>query len=491
MRFAQHAWLLAALLTVTVHGQTATNSFRPLALRDCIQTALQHNRDIQIERFSPVISRLTLDGSYSYYDPNFTVGSAGAPIGHSSDSGVETYTANAGFTGTLPTGMKYSLSGDYVNRFGPNSESFDTSIGLSISQPLLKDFWIDQGRLNIQVNKQNLKVSAFGVDFVVMTTISQVEQAYYELIFARENVRVGEKLLEVRQRFFAETKRKVEVGSSAQLDLQLAQSQVATVQAALIQARNQVMLAENALKTLMGDDFVNSVGLVLLPTDTLLVMPENPVLPESWQRGLAHRPDLAQLRVSLDIASLNLKFNYNQLFPTFDLVAGYGLRGSSAFSTNPVSSASASSTLGQIRRGENPNDLIGVLFSVPLTRTGERANYKISQESKARAAVQVKKLEELVLRQIDDATKNVKTSLESVAATREATLYAQAALDAEEKKLAAGKSTPFVVLSLQGDLATAQTAEIRAKANYNQALSQLYFAEGSTLERNKVTVEIK
>ena len=489
MRFAPQAWLLSALLAATVHGQTATNSFRPLALRDCIQTALQHNRDIQIERFSPVISRLTLDGSYSYYDPTFSVGSAGAPIGHSSDSGVETYPASAGFSGTLPTGLRYGLSGDYVNRFGPNKETFDTSIGLSITQPLLKDSWIDQGRLNIQVNRQNLKLTDYGVDFVVMNTISQVEQAYYELIFARENVRVEEKLLEVRQRFFAETKRKVEVGASAQLDLQLAQSQVATVQAALIHARNQVQLDENALKTLMGDDFVSSVDLVLLPTDALLVMPENPVLAESWQRGLAQRPDLAQLRVSLDIASLNLKYSYNQLFPTFDLVAGYGLRGSTALTTNSL--ASASSTLGQIRRGENPNDLIGVLFSVPLTRTGERANYKISKESKARAMVQVKKLEELVLRQIDDAAKNVKTSLESVTATREATLYAQAALDAEEKKLAAGKSTPFVVLSLQGDLAAAQTAENRAKVNYNQALSQLYFAEGSTLNRNKVTVEIK
>ena len=510
MRLKTQCCVLFCSLAVAASGQTGTNNYRPLSLQDCIQAALLHNRDIQIERFNPIVAGLTLDGSYGRFDPAFSAGTrhsftqSGGSYNSSINANIsggtdESYSANAGFSGTLPSGMTYTLSGSYQNDWGVRTgtpfESFGTSVGLSIDQPFLKNFWIDANRMTIRINKQTLKFSIYGVDYVVMNIIAQVQQAYYELIYARENVRVQEKLLEVRQRFLDETRRKVEIGASPQLDIQLAQSQVANVQASLIQARNQVGLDENVLRTLMGDNFVGSVGAVLLPADGLLVLPETIDLPASWQRGVTKRPDLAQMRVNLDIAAINLKYTFNQLFPALDLVASYGLKGSTSWSSNStsgaVSPASASATLGQIRGSDNPSDMIGVLFSVPLTRTTDRANYRISKENKAKALVQFKKQEELVLRQIDDATKNVRASLESVAAIRKATEYAEAALAAEEKKLTAGKSTPFVVLQLQGDLAAAQTAEIRAKANYNQALAQLYFAEGTTMERSKVSVEIK
>lgn len=491
--------LLLLGLALNTQGQTLTNESRPLSLQDCMQAALLHNRDIQIERFEPVFRQLDLKGSYGYYDPAFksgvehgftrTAGSYNSMLGVTTPGfSDESYSASAGFTGYLPSGMSYSLSGDYRNDFG-SSESFNTFVGISITQPLLKDFWIDAGRLAIKVSKHSLKFSELGVEYVVMNVMAQVQDAYYELIYAREFVRVEEKLLQVRQRYYDETKRKVEVGTLPQLEEKLAQSEVAKVQAALISARNNVELRQNALKTLLGDDFVSSVGVTIIPTDSLMVLPETMNLQESWQRGLSKRPDVAQTRVTVQIAEANLKYRWNQLFPALDFVASYGLRGVSTSSSNRLSSAS--DTLGQIRGFNNPSEAIGVIFSMPIGRVNERASYASSKESRAQAMIKLKKLEELVLRQIDDAVKNVKTSLESVAATRLAREYAQAALEAEEKKLAAGRSTLYVVLQLQGDLAATASAELRAKANYNQALAQLYFVEGTTLDRSRFTLEIK
>lgn len=508
MQITRASWFLWPLLVAALHGQTVTNQSRSVSLQECIEMALLHNRDIQIERFNPVISRLTLEGSYSYYEPRLTMGSQGAPIGHSHSrsfggydpitglptpgTSQETYMANANFSGALPSGMTYSLGSSYNNNFGTSGgrefDNFRTALSISINQPLLKNFWTDLGRTTIQVNKKNLKITELGVDYVVMNVVAEVQQAYYELIYARGNVTVQEKVLEAKQRFYNETKRKVEIGTLPQLEEKLAQSQVARVQSDLISARNSVALAENALKGLLGDDFLSSVGIAVVPSDAMIVVPEAVNVAESWQRGLAKRPDVMQMKLDIAKADLDLKYRRNQLFPALDLFASYGLSGRS-----PTSGTigSATETLGQIRGSENPSDTIGVIFSVPLTRTAERSNYKASKETRAQTILKLKRLEEQVLRQIDDAIKTTRTALERVTATREATVYAQAALEAETKKLEAGKSTPYVVLQLQSDLGTTASAEIRAKADYNQALSKLLFYEGTILERCKLAVEVK
>jgi len=499
MRLKTLCGLSLCVSVLAASGQTnmTTPKTVSLSMKECVQLALLHNRDLQIQRFNPAIARLTLNGSYSYYEPTFSgnvqhsrqvSGSTYNPsIGiQQADSDLQRYDTSLDLSGKLPMGMSYDLSGNYDNTWGiAKGGAFQTyapSMGASVTQHLLRDSWTDQGRTTIEVSKRDLKKTELGVDYTVMDVLTRVQAAYFELIYARDNVKVEEKLLEVRERFYRETKRKVEVGTLPPLEEKLAQSQVAKVKADLILARNTVELDENTLKSLLGDDFVSSVGTTLVPSDSLVVVPETFELAESWRRGLAQRPDLTQLKLDVERADLDLKYRYNQLFPSLDLKAGIGLKG------NDPTSAGA---FGQMRSRSNPNDLLEVIFSVPLTRTAERANYRASKLKRAQANVLVKQLEEAILKSIDDAVKNVRTKLESITATREATVYAQAALEAEEKKLVAGKSTAYVVLQLQSDLATAAAAEIRAKADYNIALAQLYFVEGSALERNKLAIEIK
>ncbi|MCX6905968.1 MAG: TolC family protein [Verrucomicrobia bacterium] len=505
MRLKTLCGLSLCVSALAAYGQTnaTTPKTVSLSMKECVQLALLHNRDLQIQRFNPAIARLTLNGSYSYYEPTFSgnvqhshrVSGAGynSSLGLTlTGTDVQSYdttmdlSGSMDLSGKLPMGMSYDLNTSYDNTWGFAQggpvRSYSPSMGASLTQHLLRDFWTDQGRTTIEVSKRDLKKTELGVDYTVMDVLTKVQTAYYELIYARDNVKVEEKLLEVRERFYRETKRKVEVGTLPPLEEKLAQSQVAKVKADLILARNTVALDENTLKSLLGDDFVSSVGTTLAPSDSLVVVPETFELAESWRRGLAQRPDLTQLKLDVERADLDLKYRHNQLFPSLDLKAGIGMRG------NDPSSAGA---FGQMRSLSNPNDLLEVIFSVPLTRTAERANYRASKLKRAQANVLVKQLEEAILKSIDDAVKNVRTKLESITATREATVYAQAALEAEEKKLVAGKSTAYVVLQLQSDLATAAAAEIRAKADYNIALAQLYFVEGSALERNKIAIEIK
>lgn len=519
-------WLLIVLAAspLVAADPSVTNALpsRRLTLEQCLLLALQQNHALQIERLNPEIARGTLMASRGYYDPVFLADARRSSL---TDSGgydpadfsrdavyeAQSQVVEMGLTGFLPSGLTYSLSGHYATSTGTRNlrtfDSYNLFAGAAVQQPLLKNSWIDQGRMLIRVNKRNLKITELGVIYQTLSVLNQVQQAYSELLFSREAVKVQERLVLTREHFLAGIQRQMVNGMMAVPDEQLAQSQLAVAEAGLITSRNLMALAQNALRQLLSEG-TNRAGGSLEPADQLIAVPARFDLQESWSRGLASRPDLAQLRQDLEKADIARKYWLNQLFPSLDLVAGYGRRGASTDQQPPpdlVSNddlpvylqyfpagdarASATAAFNQLGSGQNPNDFIGVVFSVPLGLVKERGNYRASQRVKAQAALLVRQQEELALREIADALSMARSSLERVAATRRASGFARAALASEERRLTGGKSTLFFVLQLQRDLATAQTAEARAKADYNKALSQLHFAEGSLAERQQIRFE--
>jgi outer membrane protein TolC len=233
----------------------------------------------------------------------------------------------------------------------------------------------------------------------------------------------------------------------------------------------------------LSDAYTNKWATVsILPTDKLVAIPQVYNLQESWRKGLAQGPAIQQLRLGLDIDKEQVRFARNQLFPRLDAIGSYGYNGSSK---------EFSGALDQIRNGDNPFWSVGGQFSMPLSLTRERNNLKIAKASLERATLGVKQNEQGILITIENDIGNAQSNFERVSATREARLYAEAALDAEQKKLQNGKSTSFVVLQLQKDLTDARSAEIRALTDYNISLAQLALDEGSVLERRNVNISWK
>lgn len=510
-RWGRNVAALLALLCAAGSAEVRADTNvvqKVVALEECIRTALIQNRALQIERLNPEIARANLGVSYGYYDPVFTVD---ARKENTSDSGgfdpadfsrdaiydAESEILKAGFTGFLPTGMSYTLGADYANSFGArnglNFDSYKLFAGITVRQPLLRNAWIDQGRYTIRVNKQNLKITELGVHFVALDVINRVQQAYYEFAQTHERLQVQEDLLRARSQALSGTRRRLQQGLATLPDQQLAQSQAATAEAAVSFARTSVILAENELRTQLGDAFTNQVHTRLIPAHRLLLVPIPFDLEESWQRGLERRPDLAQLRREVEKADLNLKFRRNQLFPSLDLVASYGRRGASVAQMAPPleARASARDAFDQISDGDAPSDMVGILFSVPLGIVSERANYRAGKELKAQAHLLLKQREEWVLREISDAFHTARTTLETARATQRAVEFSQATLEAEERRLSGGTSTLFFVLQYQSELVNAQIAEIRARADYSKAISQLGFAEASLLDRHGFSVEFR
>jgi outer membrane protein TolC len=516
-----------------VSGQTNAVEPRKLTLEDCIQVALEHNLDVTIKRFNPEVSRFTLRAAYGYYDPSFAVSgghdSSVSPGGIDpqgrlySGTEMQINTFNSSLSGMLPWGTTYSFGAQASDAYGlqpgaalgpanvvTNSfvdintrqtisflstnystvparrffQSVNGGVGLaSFTQPLLKNSWVDNARLQIFLDKRNLKITELDLRAQVMNSITAVEQAYYNLIFSQENIVVQRKALELAEQLLAENRKRVQVGTLAPLDEKQAESQAAASRADVLAALGTEGTQQRVLKSLLSDEYSNWKDVSVQPVEQLLAVPQHFDLQESWSKGLSLRPDLLQQKLALEKQGYIVKFQKNQMFPELDLV---GTAGYSASSTTSFDDA-----LGQIGARDNPYWTVGGQMTFPLGNHNARNTYKAAKLTREQIGLQLRQLQQNILIQIEDAIAVAKTAFQRAGATREARVYAEAALDAEQKKLENGKSTSFQVLSLQRDLTTARSTEIRALADYNIALANVAVNEGTTLERRHVKLEVR
>jgi outer membrane protein TolC len=487
--------LILAVLTMAA-GATAQNDapqIRNVSLVDCVQEALEHNLDLQIERYYPKRRALDLEGAYGAWDPAATFsgqhnysrsgGGFSEIIGTNTPSFVtdrDTFTAGLG--GVVPWGMDYNLFGQIgESQFQPNDQT-GGRVGFELTQPLLKNFWIDATRLRIAVLKLTLKQSDLGVRLRIMQIVNNTEQAYYDLIAGRENVKVQEQGVKLAEQLLSENKKRVEVGTMAPLDEKQAESQAAARRTDLLSALQTLSEAENLLRTLISDNYREIRNYRLVPTETLSAPPQQFNVQESWRRGLEQRPEFLQAKLTLEQQGFQVKYDYNQLFPQLNVFGGY------AHSAGGSGIREYSEGFSEFRQGNQPSHYYGGSISIPLSNRSARSTYKSSKLEKERLTLELRRLERTILLGIDDSVTRARTSFERVDSTRQARLYAESALDAEQKKLQNGKSTSFQVLQLQRDLTAASSAEIQALADYNKSLSNLALGEGTTLERRGIEV---
>jgi outer membrane protein TolC len=491
--------ILMVLAGAVAMAQAETNApeIRKMSLDDCVQSALEKNLDLRIARFNVPEALADLQGAYSGYDPtwttkgehDFNLSGGGYNSAISAVTPATSSDQNGGSTslsGTSPWGLNYTLQGNIAETYGRSSSgSFDSSSGsasIILQQHLLKNFWIDSTKMTIQVNKNRVKYTEQGLKQTIMATVTTVEQAYYDLIAARENVTVQEKAVELAQQLVAENKKRVEVGALAPLDEKQAESQAATSQADLIAARTTLATQENTFKHLLSDDYVSLTKVGVQPTASLAAPIQMFDRHLSWSKGLGQRPDLLQARLDIEKQGVTLKYNYNQFSPV-DLDGLWAAGGST---TREFSDA-----LFQIENGSRPFYSYGAQLIFPLANVGARATFKKSKLELERLKLTLKNLEQNIMLAIDNDIRQAQSGYERAAATKAAREYATDALDAEQKKLESGKSTTYTVLQMQRDLTAARGAEIQALATYNKALAQLSLDEASTLERLAIKVELK
>jgi len=491
-----------------------------LTLNEAIRRTLENNNDIEVSRDNVRLAETTLQSLEGVYDPLITlapqfslvrtprVNSVGetttpsfVPIQQTSFSITPALTKQFSTGGGQYQFFFNSLRGTSNQGFVRLSPFYSTEIGATFTQPLFRNRSIDQFRHDIRVQSKRLTQTDADFRLQVINVISQVQFAYWELVFARRNEQNQLSNVNLAREQLKMIEEQVSVGISATLDRAQALTQIASAETALLSATQAVTTAENVLKQLiLRNKSATEWSNRLKPTDepSLVTTPIN--LKEALAEAYANRPELNVLRLQGDINKIDTQFFKNQTLPRVDLqttVFKYGLAGSLVPLTNAPPTAPLPANVvggyGEALRnitGLNTGTvMVGAAIQIPLRNKTAKANLATARIQGEQLIATTQSTEQAIESDVRNAVQAADTSQRQLSTARAATKSAEIQLAGEMKRYQAGMSTTFLIFQFEDQLVTARTAELRAEANYNQALANLQRATSSTLRSNNVIVD--
>jgi outer membrane protein TolC len=484
----------------------------PLSLSECLEIAMRNNLNVAVEVLNPALSNITVSQAKEKFLPQFSFGFGNQNTDTPSYSwleATESVTAKysdyqAQFQQEIPTGGRfdislYSYKSDTTAKFQTINPRYGSRLAFSFTQPLLKNFGFKYSRKEIIVAKNNVEISDARFQSVLMDTVYNVEQAYLFLAYSIANLDVMQQSLELAQDLLAKNKREVEVGTLAPIEILTAQAEVATREADILQAEVQVKNYEDQLKTLINlEEEQKDISGKIIPTDRPTYAEYKITVDEALRIGMENRPDLKELRWDLENKNIEVGYAKNQLLPDLSLNASYwspGISGTQLFyaEDDPLSGnvidiapGNASDALRDVFGFKYNNWYVGLTLTVPTNTVFSRAAHAQARVNREKAQLTIKNAEQQVFLEIRNAVRFVETNFKRIAAYRLARELAEKKLEAEDKKLKVGLTTNYIVLQHQRDLATAQSNELRAIAEYVLAQAALEKAMGVSLEQKNI-----
>jgi len=455
----------------------------PLTVQDCLSRALLKNLDISIQRISPQVAAAQTLSARGIFDPTVQVqtqyGSGNYQIAANSivasSSETSSYQLSVNQLTALGTQLSLNMnsSGSVNNDFYYSYAEYSSFSGLNLTQPLLKGFGTNITEAQIRISRHGEASADAEFQVQVEQIISNVVTAYYEMIYALDSLTTQETSLTLAQKLLDDNRIRVRIGTMTPLDISQSTAEVASRQDAVLQARQTVREQENALKRLISDDFASMVGQKIVPTDRPAEdLTSRPPLTD-MAAALANRPDYREAIEQAEQRKIQLVFSQNQVLPQLNLNASYGYGGIGTNLNNSISN---------LTTADFPQWYVGLSVQMPFGNREAIGQRDTARLQKAETLLELKKLEQDILVQVNNAANRVKTNQERVGISRTATEYAKDALTAEQEKLGAGTSTTYTVLQMQRDVTQAETNELRAVADLRESEVELFRVEGITLK---------
>jgi outer membrane protein TolC len=459
-----------------------------LSLKESIALALKNNLDIAIEGFNPRLRDQDVISQKSVFDPSafleVTRTDNKLPAGLNLLTGQRVLNdlvdLNTGLRQKLPTGGTYELrfnnEFDRIPTSNP-SEGWISKLGLTLTQPLLKNFGFEANETNIRIASNNQSISQEQLRLRVSNITTQVQNAYAELVFAIDNLEVQRRSLRLAQELVTLNKARVRAGVAAPVEVTQAEAQEAANVQNVILAEKGVRDAEDTLKVILNVPAGMDWGREIQPTYHLTFEPKSFNLEETIQRALENRYEYKSAKLDIQNKELNVRLTRNQLLPDLALTGSVATNG---FGT------SYGANMSGLGSGDFVSYSVGVVLTVPLGNRTAEASYTSAKLTVEQAKTSLKQLELQITQQAREAVRRVEAFAKRVDANRAARALAEEQLRVEQRRLEAGVSTTFNVLSFQRDLSAAQGNELRAVADYFEALANLESVRGTVLEANQI-----
>ena len=394
--------------------------------------------------------------------------------------------------------------------FSTLSPTINSNFRFTLTQPLLQGRGFLPTTRFIRIAKNNREISDVAFRLQVITTANQIQNIYWDLVNAYENVKVQQESLALAQKTLSDNKKQVEIGTLAPIEIVRAQSVVSTDQQTLIVAQTNLQLQQLLMKNALSRTLVDPVlaEAAVVPTSTMEVPATEPVVPvqDLINDALSHRAELAESRIDLTNRDISNKSAKNALLPSLGLFAYYGGTGLGG-SLNPAATIcttpdqrfcvppneippriSYGGTVNQLFDSTAPDKGVGLSLTIPLRNRGAQANQVRAELEYRQAQMRLQQLENQVRIEVRNAQFAVQQNRASVEAARAAVELARQSLDAEQKKYALGASTTTLVLQAQRDRAQAESSLVTAMSSYEKSRVELDRATGLTLDRTGIQV---
>ena len=482
-----------------------------LSLDDAIQQALENNLSVQISRLARQSSTFALSAARRVYTPNLVLDTnlqeslspAESQLDGASQNERDNLNYNLRFEQQLPFGANYAVQFNN-NRLATNSQFFTfnpryrSTLNAQVTQPLLQNFRADPQRRQIVISQNGERQAGHEFETSVLDVLRDVQNAYWDLVFAIRSHEVAAQSLELAQDLLRNNQVQVEVGTMAPIDVLQAQAEAAAREEELILAEEQIRQTEDALKALIRDpDGVGFWDGEIRPVDAPSNEDYAVDTEDAIRVALQRRPELRSQRVQLDTNQYDVRFFRNQTLPSVDLVGVVQLTGVGGTQllregffgpTVETIPGGYGDALSQMSGLDYRDWQVGLSFSYPIGPDQAHAQHAQAQTDVTRQREAIRQQEVLIAQEVRTAVRQVETNRRRIDASRVARELQEASLDAEQKKFEVGMTTSYFIVQAQRDLAQARANELQAIIDYNKAIVAVERAQGTLTERSRVTV---
>jgi outer membrane protein TolC len=479
-------------------ASAAQPAARRLTIDEAVDLALEQNLGIKIERVNPRIQDIAIAQARSFWAPTVSTtlsNNSATNQPNNAFAGGLTRVTDSRFSGQLgvqqmlSTGANYQLgwnsyrasSTNFFNNFDPQLAS---TFSFSVSQPLLRNFKIDEVRHQLAVSQKDRGRSDLQLQSTIVSTTRNVKNAYWELAYQIASLNAAQQSLDLAKRVLGDNEKRVQIGTMAPIDIVEAQSEVARNEESVIVAEALIERAEDSLRALIFDpsstEFWNTG---IEPSDTPAFVAQAIDVDAAVRRALESRLDIKVAKNNVERDDINIRYYKNQVLPDVNAQFNYSSSAIGGVQLSPVTSLnlgaidrsivaqrSYGSVLGDVFTNAYPVWALGVTIAYPLGTSTSETSLARARLQHDQSQTQLKNLELQVVTQVRDLARQVQTNQKRVDTTRVARELAERRLEAAEKKFAAGIETSFFVFQAQRDLSQARTNEVRAVADFNKSL---------------------
>jgi hydrophobic/amphiphilic exporter-1 (mainly G- bacteria), HAE1 family len=516
---------------------------RQLSLRDAIEMALANNLEIEIQKTARDTAEQSVQAARGFFDPAFRwqplLSTTNTPTG-SVLQGASGKLTDRGFVNNFYLRQKFQKFGtvaslDFENARQTTTNPFtsfnpliSSRLAVGFTQPLLRGRLIDRDRTELRIRQKRVDASTVDIEIRVIDVITRVQQAYWDVVAARQDVAVKEENVNWAREQLAINQRLINAGTLAPVELSAAEAELQRRLDTWYSAIGSLTDVENNLKTLIAPERTASIwNDEIIPTEvTTIEPPDADDLRAAVTAAIKRRPELRTLNVQDQITAIEKDLNKDLTKPEVNLIAQYalsGLGGSVNLGDNPFTASNAAlyqrlnqlsvqngltplpsptfggppdflvgnygTALSNLFGGRYQSFQAGLSIDFNLRNRTATANLGQTLINEKRLKLERARAEQSIEAQVRSAMQGIQTARQRIAAAEASTRAAKEKLDSEQRLYQTGESTNFLVLTRQNEYADSRRREVVARLDYNKSVARLEQALGTTLASHNVSIQ--